>query len=94
MNKVWWKVKRDQRRRQRRLERSMESLLEGILRPYHRVLMSEGDNWVGTIVEFPGCIVFGKTVVEAVVDLEVVARNWVREMMSNGREIPNPEHLK
>ena len=55
------------------------------------VMWSVEDNaFVATVPELPGCQADGKTVVEAMNNLDTVIEEWIETAKEMGREIPNP----
>jgi predicted RNase H-like HicB family nuclease len=59
--------------------------------PYHRsIVPAEEGGFFAEILEFPGCIAEGDTVVEAYQNLEEVAAAWIEGTLEDGQKIPEP----
>lgn len=59
--------------------------------PYARILTPDGDGgFVAEILEFEGCFTEGKTVVEALENLDKVAKSWIELKLSKKSPIPEP----
>lgn len=63
---------------------------EILKRPYHRIIVPDEDGIVGEILEFPGCIAVGDSVVECAANLESLAEDWVAATIELGQEVPEP----
>lgn len=50
----------------------------------------EEDSFIATVVELPGCKADGKTVVEAMDNLDIIIEEWIETAKEMGRAIPNP----
>lgn len=50
----------------------------------------EDDAFIATVAELPGCQADGKTVVEAMNNLDVVIGEWIETAKEMGHVIPNP----
>lgn len=67
---------------------------EILKQPYARVLTPEPDGQVtAEIMEFPGCVAFGRDSAEAISKLEEVAVDWVAAALEQGQDIPEPMAL-
>ena len=51
---------------------------------------SEDDAFIATVAELPGCQADGKTVIEAMNNLEIAIEAWIETANEIGRAIPNP----
>lgn len=72
---------------------SLEQKAEAILKkPYRRCLQADEETgrFTATILEFPGCITEGATVVEAIENLESVATSWIMAVLESGQKVPSP----
>lgn len=59
--------------------------------PYGRRVVPEPDGtYYAEIVEFPGCIATGDTPIEALSNLESVARSWLEATLARGQRVPDP----
>lgn len=64
---------------------------EILKRPYARVLTPEADGqYTAEIMEFPNCVAFGPSAVEALASLEQVAADWIGAALEQGQDIPEP----
>lgn len=50
----------------------------------------EDDAFIATVVELPGCKADGKTVVEAMNNLDTIIEEWIEAAKEMGRAIPSP----
>ncbi len=57
--------------------------------PYRRIIEPDGDAFLGTIREFPGCIAIGDTRDEAAANLERVAEGWLISVQALGQVVPD-----
>lgn len=59
------------------------------------VMWSVEDNvFVATVPELPGCQADGKTVVEAMNNLDIVIEEWIETAREIGRAIPSPTYYE
>ncbi len=59
--------------------------------PYARILTPDEDGgFVAEILEFEGCFTEGKTAVEALENLDEVAKSWIELRLSKKTPIPEP----
>lgn len=64
---------------------------EILKRPYARVLTPEPDGQVtAEIMEFPGCVTYGRDSTEALSKLEKIAVDWIGAALEQGQDIPEP----
>jgi|ERR1700733_14375829 antitoxin HicB len=64
---------------------------EILRRPYARVLTPEPNGqYTAEIMEFPGCVAYGDSAVEALKNLDEVSTEWVRASLEQGQDIPEP----
>jgi antitoxin HicB len=64
---------------------------EILKRPYARVLTPEPDGQVtAEIMEFPGCVAYGRDSADALSNLEKVAVDWIAAALEQGQNIPEP----
>lgn len=68
---------------------------EYLLQPYSRVVIpdSETKTFAAYIAEFPGCVAQGKSLTDALTQLEEVAEEWVDASLRAGHKIPEPNGL-
>jgi antitoxin HicB len=60
-------------------------------RPYHVVLISDGeDGWIAQVEELPGCEVHGTTPDDAAHKIRDAMENWIAEAIEHRRAIPRP----
>ena len=53
---------------------------------------SEEDNaFIAEVPELPGCMADGATAQEALVNVEIIAAEWIETAHELGREIPQPK---
>lgn len=65
-----------------------------LAKPWARMVVIEADStFRGEIVEFPGCVVSGKTPEEAQSLLEDAAVKWLAKAIVEGRTVPTPFKL-
>lgn len=60
---------------------------------YERIIYwSEEDSaFIVEVPELPGCMADGETVVDAIVNAEVIIREWIEVARERGQEIPEPK---
>ena len=60
---------------------------------YERIIYwSEEDSaFIVDVPELPGCMADGETVVDAIVNAEVIIREWIEVARERGQEIPEPK---
>ena len=60
---------------------------------YERIIYwSEEDSaFIVELPELPGCMADGETVVDAIVNAEVIIREWIEVARERGQEIPEPK---
>ena len=58
-----------------------------------REVGSEGDSWVATVEELPGCAARGATPDEAVRGVEQSMREWIADARAKGQDVPRPRSL-
>jgi predicted RNase H-like HicB family nuclease len=60
--------------------------------PYSRVIIPdlESGTFTAQVLEFPGCIAQGDTLLEAYEQLELVFASWIEAALDQGQEIPEP----
>jgi predicted RNase H-like HicB family nuclease len=64
---------------------------EYLKEPYSRILIPDENGFFSAeIMEFPGCFAEGKTVDEAMHNLEEAAKSWIEASLEQGHEIPEP----
>jgi antitoxin HicB len=64
---------------------------ELLKKPYARLAIPDEDgSFTAEIVEFPGCIASGHTMVEALDNLERIAVDWIAAALEQGQDIPEP----
>ena len=63
---------------------------------YERIIYwSEEDSaFIVEVPELPGCMADGETVVDAIVNAEVIIREWIEVARERGQEIPEPKAKK
>jgi predicted RNase H-like HicB family nuclease len=60
-------------------------------RPYHVVLISDGeDGWIAQVEELPGCEVHGATPDEAARNVREAMESWIADAIEHRRAIPRP----
>ena len=59
---------------------------------YERIVYwsEEDDAFIVEVPELPGCMADGETVGDAIVNAEVVIREWIETARERGQEIPSP----
>jgi predicted RNase H-like HicB family nuclease len=64
---------------------------EVLKRPYSRILVPDPDGrFTAEMLEFPNCVAFGDTAIEALSNLEEVAAEWVAAAIEQDQNIPEP----
>lgn len=60
---------------------------------YERIIYwSDDDNaFIVEVPELPGCMADGATVEEAIVNTEIIIKEWIETTKERGREIPEPK---
>ena len=60
---------------------------------YERIIYwSEEDSaFIVEVPELPGCMADGETVVDAIVNAQVIIREWIEVARERGQEIPEPK---
>lgn len=59
--------------------------------PYSRILIpEENGGFSAELLEFPGCVAQGATADEALHNLEIAAKDWIKAMKDQGGSIPEP----
>jgi predicted RNase H-like HicB family nuclease len=62
---------------------------------YGRTIYYEDDgSFRAEIIDLPGCIAVGDTVLEALANLECVAESWIEAALDLGQVIPYPKTSK
>ena len=51
----------------------------------------EDDAYIAEVPELPGCMADGKTQLDALRAVEIIAKEWVETAQQMGREIPQPK---
>ena len=59
-------------------------------KPYMIVLQQEKKGFSAGILEFPGCYEEGDTVKEAVRNVRLAAKHWIKAAREQGQKIPQP----
>lgn len=61
--------------------------------PYKRVIVPDAEtrSYTAQVVEFPGCVAQGDSVLAAYENLERAAISWILAAHEMGQEIPEPE---
>ena len=75
----------------RNSENDSDEVRAYLTRLYTRIVVPERDGtYRAEIMEFPGCIATGDTVVEALNNLEEVAAAWLHAALKRHQTIPDP----
>ena len=63
-----------------------------LLQPYSRVVIPDPETktFAAYIAEFPGCVAQGKSLTDALTQLEEVAEEWIDASLRAGHKIPEP----
>ena len=51
----------------------------------------EDDAYIAEVPELPGCMADGKTQLDALRAVEIIAKEWVETAQQMGREVPQPK---
>ena len=52
---------------------------------------NEDDAYIAEVPELPGCMADGPTQLDALRNVEVIAKEWIETAQQLGREIPQPK---
>ena len=52
---------------------------------------NEDDSYIAEVPELPGCMADGPTQLDALRNVEVIAKEWIETAQQLGREIPQPK---
>jgi RNA polymerase sigma-B factor len=59
-------------------------------RPYHIVVVRNGEGWVASVEELPGCEVHAASAEEATQAIHGAMEEWIADALEQGREVPEP----